>query len=175
VDNDGNVINEYHPNIVANIFGLLVAGESIPLQASLIRSTTFFKTSTFDPVLIGVEDRDLGRRVALISEIAFTPEVVARIRIGEVGSTTNWSRLAEDDRRGREKALNMEGAYLRIRTSLKSSYWHGRVCRAYFGSSLWDLRHIKIFTMINRLITGLVFAGWFIFTRNFWQGFTARI
>ena len=104
VDNCGHLIEEIHPEIEGNCFALLTTGEGIPLQASLVRADQFFAAGEFDDSLVGVEDRDLGRRLALVNEIAYTSALVARIRIGQEGSTTNWGSIAGEDRRGREKA-----------------------------------------------------------------------
>ena len=37
VDNDGNTVNEFYPELTGNIFALLVSGEGLPLQASLLK------------------------------------------------------------------------------------------------------------------------------------------
>ena len=104
VDNDGNFINEFYPELNGNIFALLVSGEGLPLQASLLKAHSFYMAGAYDPIpiLTGVEDRDMGRRVALIGDVASTSTVVAQVRIGEVGSSTNWKMIAEGDRWGRE-------------------------------------------------------------------------
>ncbi|GIK40316.1 MAG: hypothetical protein BroJett011_41490 [Chloroflexota bacterium] len=177
VDNEGNIVAEFHPDISGNIFALLVAGEAIPFQASLLQAKQFHATGGYDsvPDIIGVEDRDLGRRIALSFTIAYTPTVVAKIRIGEVGSTTNWATLAESDRRGREKALSAQHTYARLRASAPSSYWHGRVSRAYFASMMWNLKRKNIFTAASRATAGLAFAGWHTFSPSFWRGLKTKI
>ncbi|NTW99328.1 MAG: glycosyltransferase family 2 protein [Geobacteraceae bacterium] len=170
VDNEGNIIQKIHPERKGNILALLVAGHGIPLQASLVEARAFFAAGGFDPMITGVEDRDLGRRLALIGEIAYSPHVVASIRIGEQGSTTDWGRLAEDDRRGREKALSAPSSYARLRTSACSDYWRGRVSRAYFASAVWNFKRLNILTAFSRGITGLVFAGGHAIRPKFWLG-----
>src|SRR5215212_9461100 len=99
VDNDGNCIEEFRPNLKGNIFDLLVCGEGLPFQGSLVKTEAFFRVGAFDPDprLIGVEDRDVGRRLALSGNIAHTPAMVAEVRMGEVGSTTNWKTIAQSD------------------------------------------------------------------------------
>ncbi len=171
VDNEGNIIQKIHPERKGNIFALLVAGHGIPLQASLVEAKAFFAAGGFDPMITGVEDRDLGRRLALIGDIAYSPHVVASIRIGEQGSTTDWGRLAEDDRRGREKALSAPSSYARLRASAFSDYWRGRVSRAYFASSVWNLKRLNILTALSRGIAGLVFAGGHAIRPKFLVGF----
>jgi glycosyltransferase involved in cell wall biosynthesis len=179
VDNDGNVIENIHPENNGNNFALLVSGEGIPLQASLLDSQYFFKAGCFDPKITGVEDRDLGRRLAMIGDIRHTSTFVAQIRIGIVGSTTNWSIIAEGDRSSRENAFNLKGSFSRLWASaktcswhgqIKRSYWHGRVCRSYFASMAWNLKHRNWLLALSRGIAGLAFMNWWIFSRDFWRG-----
>ncbi len=160
VDNEGSFVAEYHPKLSGNVFALLVAGESIPFQASLLDAEEFHKICGFDadPRIIGIEDRDVGRRLALHGNIAHTTTFVAAIRIGEVGSTTNWDKIAEGDRLGREKALRSDGAFARLRSSANSNYLRGRVSRAYFASAAWNFRHLNIFVTTSRLVSGIGFT-----------------
>jgi glycosyltransferase involved in cell wall biosynthesis len=176
VDNDGNLVDIFHPGITGNISALLVAGESIPFQASLLRADDFFVVGAFDsdPQIIGVEDRDVGRRLALTSFVAYTPTIVAQIRIGEQSSTTDWSKIAKGDRWGREKALNTPNAYTRVRASISSNYWHGRVSQAYFASMVWNLKHKRLFIAISRAAAGLACVSWHILTPDFWRGMRYR-
>ena len=140
IDNDGKLVNEFCPSLKGNIFALLVAGEGLPCGASLYDHEEFFASGGFDPQIVGVEDRDLGRRMALRGDINSTDKIVARIRIGEQGSTTVWSTLPEKDRWGREKALMQKGASSRLRKSANSNYLRGRACRALVASMVWNVK-----------------------------------
>ena len=71
VDNNGDFVSEFQPDLNGNIFAWLVAGEAIPLQASILRNSDFFAAGAFDPQITGIEDRDLGRRMALQGDIRF--------------------------------------------------------------------------------------------------------
>ena len=175
VDNDGKLVDEFRPELRGNIFALVVSGESIPLQASLIKTKSFFASGAFDPMITGVEDRDLGRRIALFGDIAYCPGVVARVRIGEQGSTTDWARLAEDDRWGREKALSSQKSFARLWDSIQSGYWRGRVCRAYFASCVWNLKRLNILTALSRGMAGLILVGSGVIKPNFWSGLREKI
>jgi len=170
VDNDGHLIEEIHPGIVGNVFGLLVAGESIPFGTSFVESNIFFKTGCFDPRFSACEDRDVGRIMSLLGDLAYTPCVLAKFRIGETGSTTNWKELAEFDKLGREKALHAPDSYRRLRDSAKSSYLHGRISRAFLASAIWNLKRNNIFIAVSRGISGLAFAGWNILRPEFYRG-----
>lgn len=177
VDNAGKVVDEFRPELDGNIFALLVAGEGLPLQASLLRAEDFFAAGGFDsrPAFLGVEDRDLGRRLALQGAISFVPAIVAQVRIGLCGSTTNWSALAESDRRGREKALGAVGAFSRLRSSAQTGYWRGRLCRAFAGSILWNLHRMNLLTVANRTTSGLLLTGTSMLSSGFWRGLRTRI
>ena len=176
VDNEGTVVAQFRPGLTGDIFALLVAGESIPLQASLIRSDEFFRIGGFgtDPAILGVEDRDLGRRLALRGTVAYTPAMVASIRIGEQGSTTKWDTLAENDRLGRERALSDPAAYRRIRQSASSDYWRGRVARAYLASTAWNLKRRRLLTGLTRAAAAGRVSAPRIATPTFWRGLRTR-
>jgi len=177
VDNAGNLVQEFHPELNGNIFALLVSGEGIPLQASLLQSKHFHAVGGYDPnpKITGVEDRDLGRRMVLTGTIAHTPTVVAQIRIGEQGSTTNWATLAESDRLGREKALSAQNAFERLAASAQSSYWRGRVTRAYFASMVWNLQRKNLLTATSRALGGVAFTGRYTLSADFWRGLGTKI
>ena len=170
VDNDGKLVEEFTPQLNGNIFALLVAGEGLPFQASLLKNEIFYKAGGFDPNIIGTEDRDLGRRISLFGEIAYTSTVTAEIRIGQQGSTTDWAILAEDDRWGREKALNAPNALRRLHISARSSYWRGRVTRAYAASIIWNLKHKNWLIALSRLLGGVSFSGVATLSMDFWRG-----
>jgi glycosyltransferase involved in cell wall biosynthesis len=178
-DNYGTVIETIHPEINGNNFAMLVAGEGIPLQASLLDSKHFFLVGCFDPKITGVEDRDLGRRFAMAGTICHNNTVVAQIRIGMVGSTTNWSTLAEGDRSSRENALNLHDSFFRVWASAKTcrwhgqirrNYWHGRLFRAYIASMIWNLQRGNLLKAIGRGVLALALMNLRLFTVDFWKG-----
>ena len=177
VDNDGNCIEEFRPKLTGNIFNLLVCGEGLPFQGSLIKADSFFRVGAFDPDpwITGVEDRDVGRRLALDGKIAHTPALVAQVRMGEVGSTTNWKVIAQGDQWGREKALRLENAFRRLQTSANTHFWRGRVSRAYFASMAWNLKRGNLLTAISRLMMGMSMTGFHIISPTYWQGLQTRI
>ncbi len=177
VDNSGTLVATWQPGIVGDIFPLVIAGESIPFQASLLLSAAFFQAGMFDPhpSIVGVEDRDVGRRLAFLGDVAYSPALVAAIRIGEQGSTTNWAAIAERDRWGREKALRLADASTQLHRSTPSAYLSGRISRAYFASAAWNLRHRNGFTAMSRTITGLSFIGIHVLSQEFWNGLKTNL
>ncbi len=177
IDNNGNLVAVFRPGIVGDIFALTIAGEGIPFQTSLLQAKHFHAAGAFDPhpAIIGVEDRDVGRRMAFDGAVAYTPEIVAQIRIGEQTSTTNWSTIAEGDRWGREKALRMYGATARLRASANTPFLRGRVTRADFASAGWNLKRHAGFTALSRMTTGLALSGLHVFAPDFWSGLRTKI
>ena len=176
VDNDGNQISEFHPKLQGNVFALLIAGESIPFQVSLLNTRLFFAVGGFDadPGIIGVEDREVGRRMALYNTVASTTSVVAEIRIGEESSTTNWSSIAESDRLGRENALSLEGAGVRLADSATTHSLYGRICRAYLASALWNLGKNRFFTAVSRIVMGMRLGAFHVFSPSFYRGLRTK-
>ena len=175
VDNDGQVLREFDPEMEGDIFANLIAGEAIPLQASLLESATFFRVGEFDPTIPGVEDRDIGRRMALAGRTAGTCSLVASIRVGQAGSTTDWSRIAEMDRWSREKALREQGAYAKLVASAKGSWWRGRVCRAYLASMAWNLRRRNGLLALSRALAAISVTHIHAFSPRYWAGLRTRI
>ena len=177
VDNKGNLVEEIRPEIGGKVFALLISGEGIPLQTSLLRADAFRGVGGFDPdeAVLGVEDRDLGRRIALHGKLDHNPAFVAQIRIGEETSTTNWAALAERDRFGREKALRLKNALAGLRESIDSHYWQGRVSRAYFASTIWNLKRLDVITAASRALIGLAFAAPCVWSGEFWEGLGTKV
>jgi glycosyltransferase involved in cell wall biosynthesis len=181
VDNDGRIVEEINPHVTGYLFSLFVAGESLPFQVSLLNADHFFAVGGFDssPAILGVEDRDVGRRLSTRGLVTFTPTIVAQIRIGEQGSTTNWGAIAERDRWGREKALKSQDSYIHIRKSIplclqhghpNRAYLAGRVLRAYIASMTWNLQHKNWMVVASRGIAGLTLTGFNVLATDFWRG-----
>ncbi|MFO7679726.1 MAG: glycosyltransferase family A protein [Chloroflexota bacterium] len=148
---------QLHHRLQGNSFLPTLAGEWIPLQASLIRADIFFAVGGFNPLLSGPEDIDLLRRVALRQEIAGTEAIVANILFGEAGSTTDYDRHPEQSRWAREQILDQPGVFQRMRQSTcfqtgSAAVWHGRILRVYLTSAVWNGRRRRILTAGSRLV-----------------------
>lgn len=172
VNNSGEVIQEWRPAIEEEVFGLLVAGESIPLQASVIRSREFFAVGGFNahPALVGVEDRELCRRLALVCGLVRGEGLVSEIRIGQAGSTTNWATIAASDRIGRENALCLDGALCAIERSVRSGYWRGRVTRAYLGSAAVNMARRQYCLAVSRAAAAVRLVHRYALSPAMWRG-----
>lgn len=168
----GEVFAEFAPDIQGNIFPVLVAGESLATQSCLLEARLFFEVGAFDTTFGMAEDRDLMRRFAFAGRFARTAHRVVRIRVGEGTSSTRgrWALRPEYDRRGREKALATQGALARVRAAAPSSYWRGRVSRAYFASMVWNLQQQRVTTAISRGVTGAALLTSQVTRSEFWRG-----
>lgn len=177
VDNEGRPIHDFQSEMCGDILAPLVCGEGLPLQASLVGADEFFAVGAFDPdpTLLGVEDRDLGRRLAFSRDVARTPVLVAQIRAGREGSSTNWASIAEGDRWGREKLLRTYDAFSRLCSSTRSVYWRGRVSRAYFASMAWNLKRGRLLTAVIRACAGVAFMNLHVFSSDYWRGLRTKI
>ena len=160
------------PGLSGNCFVQAMAGEWIPLQASLVDTRTFFALGGFTPQLVGPEDNDLLRRFTLAGTVAGTPELVAHISWGQAGSTTPYERHAQSSRWAREKILGQPEAFARMKASSESRYWRGRMVRAYLTSVVWNLQHGRLCTAASRVLFGLLAlaqTGSDLLSADFWR------
>lgn len=172
VDREGRPLVQLHHGLKGNCFLQAMAGEWIPLQASLIKAKAFFRLGGFKPLISGPEDIDLLRRMALHGDLAETQKLVAHIVRGESGSTTDYDYHPQMSRWAREAILDSPGVFSRMRASANSSYWHGRVLRAYLTSVVWNLQHRRLFPAASRAAFGLAtlaLCGRHLLSADFWH------
>ena len=172
VDRQERPLLQLYHGLSGNCFAPVMAGEWIPLQASLIDSKTFFALGGFNPLLSGPEDIDLLRRIALQGDLAETDHIVAYIIRGEEGSTTNYEQHPQQSRWAREIILDQPGTFARLAQSANSSDLSGRTVRIYLTSMVWNLQHHRWFNALSRGGAGLrafVRAGPYLYSADFWQ------
>jgi glycosyltransferase involved in cell wall biosynthesis len=172
VDRQGNSLLQLRHELNGNCFLQAMAGEWIPLQASLIEARTFFAVGGFDPLIAGPEDIDLLRRVTLVADVSGTSSIVAHIVRGEEGSTTDYRRHAQESRWARERILRSPGVFSRMRSGATTSFWHGRIARVYLTSIIWNLRRRRLLTAVGRAGLGaaaLVAAGYRVTSPSYWR------
>lgn len=163
-------------NLNGNCFLHAMAGEWIPLQSSWIDRETFLKIGGFNPLLAGPEDIDLLRRILLQHEIAETPNLIARVIMGGEGSSTDYTAHPRMSRWAREFILDQPGAYARMRSSTRSSMWHGRMTRIYLTSTIWNIQQRRLFTALSRLslsMASMLQSNMAMLTRDFWRSVSA--
>lgn len=181
VNNDGEMIKEFHPTEAGNCFIHMMASEWIPLQASWIASDAFFAVGGFAPLHSlggGYEDIDLARLIARHYEFTRVPETVAVIRYGDTGSTTDYKNLVKQNRLSREKSLESPGAFRRMWESTPSSgevsnYWHGQIIYYYLVSFVWNVKQKNLLKATNHLFLAFlafVLSFRYVFSSDFWRG-----
>ncbi len=172
VDSAGQHLLDLRHALSGNLFIQVMAGEWIPLQASLIRADAFFASGGFNPLMPVSQDVDLSRRIALRGDFAESSAVVACIRRGVDTSTTDYARLPFYSRRARELILNEPGVFVRLRASANSSYWCGRLVRVYLTSLVWNVRQRRVLTAVSRMAFGMTGGGMSVrhwLARDFWR------
>jgi glycosyltransferase involved in cell wall biosynthesis len=170
-DRKGKFLINLKLDLPGNCFVQLIAGEWIPLGSYIIRAQSFFEVAGFNPLMTMGEDSDLCRRLALIGDFVGTQRLVLQAEVGSVGSTANYQLLSTQSRAARELILDDPHAYHRMLGSATSSYWHGRIVRAYLTSSLWNLRRRKVFVATSRILFSLragLRAGRYVLNLDYW-------
>lgn len=174
VNREDKPIIQLHHQFSGNCFIQVMAGEWIPLQASLIESKTFFESGGFNPHISGPEDIDLLRRIALKSDISEIPTIVTYLVRSKQGTTTDYGSHPEKSRWAREQILDESGVFSRMLASANSDYWRGRMLRIYFTSTIWNLQHKRLAIAASRFASGLaviVLSHFRIFSVKFWNAF----
>lgn len=177
VDRSERALIQLRHTLRGNCFVQAMAGEWVPLQASLVSTERFFAVGGFNPLISGPEDVDLFRRISLCGSVAGTSAVVAFIEFGAEGSTTPHERHAAYSRWARERILDQPGAFARMRASATSSFWQGRIVRAYWTSAVWNMMHRRLFAALSRGLFGgvaLALAGPHILSPRLWRALVRR-
>ena len=181
VDNDGRAIIDIKPKESGNCCIQLMAWEWIPLQASWIQTDAFFTVGGFTSLYDlhgGFEDVHLSRTIACQFDFARSEEIVAVIRSGDVGSTTNYQDMFIQNRYSRELILEQPGVFNRLLQSARqaqgqSAYWCGKVAYYYLASVKWAIKRRRIFTALSRSYFGLLAnlrSGTKLLQKEFWKG-----
>jgi glycosyltransferase involved in cell wall biosynthesis len=172
VNREDKPIIQLRHQLSRNCFIQVIAGEWIPLQASLIETKTFFEVGGFNPKISGPEDIDLLRRIALKSHLSGMSALAAFVMRGKEGTTTDYDSHPEMSRWAREKILDESGVFSRMLASANSDYWRGRILRAYLTSAYWNLQRRNISTSLSRAVfaaAGLGMAGPALLSPDFWR------
>ena len=178
VDEGGKTLAEVNSGLQGNCFAQIMGGAWAPIQASFIRSRTFFQVGGFDPFICGTEDEDLCRRISYMGDFSSTPAVVACLFRGTAWNTsTNYQRAPKDTKRSRDEVLAEPGSFKRLLDSARSAYWYGRVCRVYLSTVNWNFCNKKIFRATSRAMFFIAFficSGSHVINREFWKGLRAE-
>ena len=174
VERDGSELIQLHHGVQGNCFLHVMAGEWIPIQSSLIETKLFHQVGGFSPLISGPEDIDLLRRICLHADIAETPNMIAHIERGDVGSTTDYNRHPDMSRWARDLILDGPGVFTRMKEGAVSEFWLGKLLRIYITSAIWNIRNGRISTACSRLVYSLItifLCNFRILSKGFWNAF----
>lgn len=172
VDRQEQPVLQLRPHKIGNCAVQTMAGEWIPLQASLIKTSVFYAVGGFNVLITGPEDIDLLRRISLQRDLAETDAVVAWVGMGTNNSSTNYADHPRQSRIAREQILNQEGVFARLRASATSPEWKGRLTRIYATSAVWNLQHGRWLVALSRLLAALgslLTAGSALVRPEYWR------
>jgi glycosyltransferase involved in cell wall biosynthesis len=172
VDRQSKPILQLRPHQVGNCAVQTMAGEWIPLQASLIKSSAFYAVGGFNVLITGPEDIDLLRRIALTWDLAETDAIVATVGMGADNSSTNYTDHPRQSRIAREQILNQDGVFSRMRASAATPAWQGRLTRIYATSAIWNFQRGRWLTALSRLLAALwslAAAGSALLHGSYWR------
>ncbi len=172
VDKDGNLLTEHHIGVDGNAFTPVMAGEWLPIQASLIKSERFFEVGCFDPHLTVCQDKDICRKVALRGDLASTRNAVVCITRDRQNTTTPYDRATAYSIWSRDNILDEKGSFTRMRSSARTPFWRGRMVRAYLTCVIWNLRKGKILKASSRTlgaVAALAVSPRYVVSPEFWR------
>lgn len=172
VRENGEVLADHHIGVEGNVFVQVTAGEWLPLQVSLVRSEVFFEVGGFDAGLNVSEDKDLCRKVARIGDFAQTPRTVAAILRGQSDTTSNYKVATQGSLQSRDHLLREPGAFRRMWRSSDTSYWRGRMVRAYLTCVVWNLKRRCLLPASGQFVASLAatcMSGKDILNSTFWR------
>ena len=174
----GSCLAEVNSGLSGNCFAQIMGGAWVPIQTSLIRSQVFFAVGGYNPMIIGTEDLDLCRRIALHDNFANVQAPIACLSRGDSWQTsTNYDRAPADTLWSRNNVLAESGVFARLRESAKSAYWYGRIVRVYLSTARWNWQHKQFTTALSRTlfaVAGMLHAGHRLLSGDFWQGIRAH-
>ena len=174
IDMKGNITRESISEVKGDAFAQAMAGKWIPFQSSLIKSEGFFNAGGFDFHFSRMgEQKDLCRRLALHGDFAHTRHILACVVRDRENSTANWALEKSASLRSRDFILDERGSFARMVKSAKTSYWRGRLVRAYLTCVVWNLKQKSPLKMVARAceaIAGFILSTRHILSRGFWKG-----
>jgi hypothetical protein len=175
IDSHGRCLFQFRHALRGNCLAQVMAGEWVPLQASLIAASAFFDVGGFDNTMPGAQDKDLLMRIGARYELAGSDTPVVGILRGVWSSVTDYTTIPQKWVRSKERVLSQTGTFSRLRASASSAYWHGRWLRVYLLSILLNARLGRLFTLLSRLAAAaaiVALAGPRLLAPAFWQALT---
>lgn len=174
------IITEQNLGISGNCFAQIVGGVWLPTMITFVKNDLFHAVGSFNPRFdLNSEDIDLWGRVAAQGEFTNIPENLSILwRESGGGSASHRVNAApEYNRRARDAALSAPGAFKRLRTSVRTPYWNGRVLRAYVTTAIWRLRRREYIHVLGRavlVVAWLIVSIKSLISAEFWHALKAH-
>lgn len=171
-DRHGNKVIELHNQLQGNCFVHVMAGEWIPMASSLLSQQVFFAAGGFNHHSLYSEDIDLARRVLLRHDLAYTPERIGCMEMGQEVTSTLAIEQRRNSRWTREVLLAEAESLPRMRQGATSAYLRGRIARIYLTSAVWNMQRRRWDTSALRLAVGciqFIAAGIDLFRSDYWR------
>jgi glycosyltransferase involved in cell wall biosynthesis len=174
VDDAGQRLGEAQARVEGACLGPILGGAWAPLQASMIKAETFFAVGGFDPEIVGTEDLDLSRRVALVGDFATTTHPIGCLLRGRSWNTsTDYERAPWDTLRSREKVISDPRSFSRLATSTREAYWRGRILRVYLSLVRFHARQNRYWLAFGRSLAAcrwIAVSGKHLLSTAMWKG-----
>ena len=182
VNQAGDTIAEVNSGFKGNCLAQVIGGAWIPIQSSLIKTTAFFNAGGFNPLILGTEDQDLCRRIALYGDFANTSSAVACLLRGITWDTsTDYLRAPKDTVYSRDDVLSEPDALKKLLASAAKDanpdYWFGRLVRVYLSTVKFNLVNKRVFSAASRFLWCLIVilkSGRYLFSSNYWRAIKAH-
>jgi len=172
-DGDGNPTGESFPGSTGDAFVHVMAGSWLPLQASIVRTESFFKAGGFDLRFSRMgEQKDFIRRLARTGAFESISLPVACVIQDHEKSTADWTFSKDHSLWSRDNILDEKGAFGRMLSSAKTAYWRGKMVRAYLTCVLWQIKKrnpIEAFSRGCCATVGAALSFWSLFSHDFWR------
>jgi glycosyltransferase involved in cell wall biosynthesis len=143
-----------------NCLSQIMAGEFVPIMASIYRRDVFEQTGGFYESISCAEDIDMARHMALYADLVAIPHSVVCAELGSEGSSTDKNDGTAQSHLARERILDKTETLPRLIDSAgKGPYWFGRVVRTYLSSAIWNARRGRFQKLPDRILKALIAAG----------------
>lgn len=172
IDGDLKPTWAFYPDVSGDVFVHVMEGPWIPLQASLIRIDSFFKAGGFDQRLVGLEQKDLTRRVARIGVFAGVSHTVTCVIQDRKNSTSDHTLSKTYSVWSRDNILGESGSFRRMLSSAKTPCLRGKMVRAYLTCILWQVRKrnpVEVFCRSCSAAASMTLSFTGLFSRDFWR------
>jgi glycosyltransferase involved in cell wall biosynthesis len=178
LDDAGHIFGESNSGLSGNCLAQVMGGAWIPLQSSIIERKAFMAVGGFDPAIIGTEDQDICRRLALVGDFGNVPAFTGCLfRGADWLTSTNYLRATADTRVSRDTVLSAPNVFARLRNSTQDAYWQGRMIKVFLSTVHYNIKMGRWLAALSRFYWGgvwFVSCGLHLLKSELWDGVRAE-